>query len=118
MTSTLSKASTVQIQALLISTGSTYAEPKVTGPCPTKWDTDIMSSLRFLAVGCPRRRLSFTDRDIRAPSSDLSFPQKRPLLDGSLLLVKNTFLLMDRLFITTKKIHFYPPRPLMKAQEN
>jgi hypothetical protein len=77
-----------------------------------------MSSLWFLAAGCPRCRLSFTDRDIKAPGSAISFPQKRPVLDQSLLLVKNTFFLMGKLFTTTKKIQFYPPRPLMKALEN
>jgi hypothetical protein len=58
--STLARAKTPQTGALLISIGSTHAEPKVTDPHPTGMSKDIMSSsLGLLAVRC---KLLFTDR--------------------------------------------------------
>jgi hypothetical protein len=51
---TLARAKIHETEALLISIGSTNAQPKVTDACPTKMDADIMpSSVGLLAVGYP-----------------------------------------------------------------
>jgi hypothetical protein len=55
----LARAKSLQIEALLISIGSTHAEPKVIDACPTKLGSDIMPSFS----GCWQQDilLSFTD---------------------------------------------------------
>jgi hypothetical protein len=51
---TLARSNTFKTESLLTSIDSTNAQTKVTDPCPTKMDTDIMtSSVELLAVGYP-----------------------------------------------------------------
>jgi hypothetical protein len=110
--STLARTKSFQTEALLISMGYTYAEQKVTDPCPTKLVTGIIFSsaagsstsyaLCHSSTGTSETTHHWSQMDMQqSPSQALSCPHKRPPLDQPLMLLRHFF------FFGGEDIHFH-----------